>query len=199
LTSRRLDLRSALSSLTIGSRLPAHAFVPRPHLTYLCAVCGLSDGAIEIDRNQLNFERFKWGGVRHDDPAYIWLDLELFVAADRPVPGEADRAAMAALFDLLEALPAGTTATKAAARPWAGIPANKDERAAVLDVLGICSVLETGEHRGHLTGFGPVTDRVDPPWRYVERADPVNWWRSEDGVNRNAARQLGLLPGTPGN
>jgi hypothetical protein len=148
--------------------------------------------------NQLNFERFKWGGVRHDDPAYIWLDLELFAAADRPVPGEGDRAAMAALFDLLEALPAGTTATKAAGRAWAGIAANKDERGALLDVLGICSVLETPERRGHLTGFVPIEDRDDPPWRYVERAYPVNWWRSEDGVNREAARQLGLLPETAG-
>ena len=30
----------------------------------------------------LNFERFKWGGVRHSDPLYAALDLERFAEID---------------------------------------------------------------------------------------------------------------------
>lgn len=62
LSNRRLDLRSALGSLAVARRLPEHSFVP-VRASVVCAVCGLS-GRDEQDLNVLNFERFKWGGVR---------------------------------------------------------------------------------------------------------------------------------------
>jgi len=51
-----------------------------------CAVCGLNEREVEIDWDVMNFERFKWGGVRRDDLTYVWLDLRQFAAADRPLP-----------------------------------------------------------------------------------------------------------------
>ena len=53
----------------------------------------------------------------------------------------------------------------------------------LLDILGICSVLESPEHRGFLDRWVPAADRVLPPLRYVERAYPVCWWRAEHGAN----------------
>ena len=87
LTSRRLDLRSALSSYVLARRLEQHAFVKGPgHISGACAVCGLNEREVEIDWDVMNFERFKWGGVRRDDLTYVWLDLRQFAAADRPLP-----------------------------------------------------------------------------------------------------------------
>lgn len=195
LSSRRLDLRSALSSCLLARRLEPHAFVKGPgHIALgACAVCGLHEQEFEIDWDVMNFERFKWGGVRRDDLTYVLLDLRQFGAADRLVPTHTDRAALVELLDSLESAPPGTTAAKAASGRWAAIPSNKAEREVLLDILGVCSVLESSEHHGFLDRWVPEADRVVPPLRYVERAYPVCWWRAEYGVNRPAARSLGLL------
>jgi hypothetical protein len=194
LTTRRLDLRSALSSFVLARRLEPHAFVKGPsHISRACAVCGLFEADDEVDWNVLNFERFKWGGVRRDDLTYVWLDLRQFAAADRPRPTAADRSAFERLLDGLEAAAPATTAPKAAAQRWSGIPSNKAEREVLLDILGICSVLESPDYPGFLQHFVPASDRVVPQHKYAERPYPVCWWRAEFGVNRPAARTLGLL------
>lgn len=194
LSSRRLDLRCVLSSFVLARRLEPHAFVKGPsHISGACAVCGLAEIEADIDWNVMNFERFKWGGVRRDDLTYVWLDLRQFTAADRLTPSPSDRAAFEQLLEGLEAAAPATTAAKAAGQRCAGIPSNKAEREVLLDILGICSVLQSPEHTGHLDRWVPAAERVLPELRYVERAYPVCWWRAEYGVNRAAARELRLL------
>ncbi len=111
LTTRRLDLRSALGSFAVARHLVAHRYTPDPSAR--CAVCGLGRRSTQ-DLNILNFERFKWGGVRRDDLTYVAFDLEQFQRAPRiPV----DDAAIAAGHDLLttlRGLPEGASATVAA-------------------------------------------------------------------------------------
>lgn len=121
-----------------------------------------------------------WGGVRRDDLTYIWLDLQQFTEVDRLRPTADDHSAFE---QLLAALPAGTTASKAAGQAWAGIPSNKAERDVLLDVLGVCSVLESPEHTGYVHHLVRAADRVLPPYRNVDRAYPVCWWR---GVRRES-------------
>lgn len=57
--------------------------------------------------NVLNFERFKWGGVRRDDIAYIAFDLEQFARAPRLAPTRADIEVGQQLIDALRGLPPG--------------------------------------------------------------------------------------------
>ena len=74
LTTRRLDLRSALGSYALACHLREHPFTIPRDLIYDgyapvgpddCAVCGLRGReAGEQDLNVFKFERFKWGGVR---------------------------------------------------------------------------------------------------------------------------------------
>jgi hypothetical protein len=193
LSTRRLDLRSALSSFVVAGHLQPHPFQPGPpEISGACAVCGLFEVDEDIDLNVLNFERFKWGGVRRSDLTYIWLDLQQFGEADRAQPTDADRTAFEQLLHTLAAIPADWTASKAAGKPWAGILSNKAEREVLLDILGVYSVLETPEHRGFMDQFVRAADRTLPPYRYVERAYPVCWWRAEYGVNRLAVERLGL-------
>jgi hypothetical protein len=177
-----------------GGRAPAaHPFQPGPpEISGACAVCGLFEVDEDIDLNVLNFERFKWGGVRRSHLTYIWLDLQQFGEADRAQPTDADRTAFEQLLHTLAAIPADWTASKAAGKPWAGMLSNKAEREVLLDLLGVCSVLETPEHRGFMDHFVRAADRTLPPYRYVERAYPVSWWRAEYGVNRLAVERLGL-------
>ena len=64
LRTRRLELRSALGSYAVARRLRKHAgnkFLPSLN----CSVCYTALPKIQYDLNIFNFERFKWGGVRH--------------------------------------------------------------------------------------------------------------------------------------
>ena len=62
--SRRVEIRSALGSFAVLQHFPMHA---APGQREACPVCGdYNRPADEEDLNVLNFERFKWGGVRHD-------------------------------------------------------------------------------------------------------------------------------------
>ena len=83
LTNRRLDLRSALGSYGANLYLPKHDFVgSRTSTPTRCDICECHIGEPE-NLSILNFERFKWGGVRHQNPAYALFDLSQFMVADR--------------------------------------------------------------------------------------------------------------------
>jgi len=76
LSTRRLDWRSALGSYAVFQHLASH----KPQIEgRRCMVCGLYLNEKAVDLNVLNFERLKWGGVRHDHLEYAALDLGLFL------------------------------------------------------------------------------------------------------------------------
>ena len=79
LTSRRLELRSALGSFAVARHLALHPH--DPDASRYCTVCGRLPDAAAIDRNVMSFERLKWGGVRHDQLEYVAFDLERFALA----------------------------------------------------------------------------------------------------------------------
>jgi hypothetical protein len=63
LSTRRLDLRSAMGSYAVARHLPAHEFVRSKVFTFggdTCGICGESRKVEKkMDMNVLNFERFK--------------------------------------------------------------------------------------------------------------------------------------------
>jgi hypothetical protein len=182
LTSRRLDLRSALGSFAVARHLAQHPHDPDP--SGYCRMCRLRADERDIDRNVMSFERFKWGGVRRDDLVYVAFDLEQFASADHPEATTEDRALLEALLDELQAAPPSTTEAKAATTLLRALKGNKDERGVLIDILGVCSVLETTEHRGYADRFVPYTNRDLPGKRFVEHVYPACWWTAADGVNR---------------
>ena len=187
LTSRRFDLRSALGSYAVARHLPAHAFRPGGDADR-CEVCGLIDGVRPVDRNVMNFERFKWGGVRRDDLEYVAFDLVQFARAPRLEPQPADLDLGRALIEALRALPAKTTAAQATTA-LRMLPGNKDERGVVLEILGVCGILRTGSHPGYADAFVPHAARTHD----TELSYPVCWWRASDGVSAPELRTF--LPG----
>lgn len=181
LTSRRLDLRSALGSYAVARLLPAHAFEERPGYG-TCRVCGLYPGEQTLDVNVLNFERFKWGGVRRDDVGYLAFDLEQFARAAQQTPTDADLNVGRHLLEVLRSSERKVTATSVVPA-LRMVPGNKDERGALIEILGVCGVLETPDHRGYAHSYIPADQRELPPRHHVDRAYPVCWWTAAHGVN----------------
>ena len=199
LTTRRLDLRSALGSYALACHLREHPFTVPRDLIYDgyapigpddCAVCGFRcREAGEQDLNLFNFERFKWGGVRRHSLPYIAFDLEQFARAPRPRPSDADIALGRQLTSYLSGLPAAATASQAAAG-MTFIKGNKAEREVILDILGVTGILQTAAHPGFASAYVPAAQRHLPPRRFTDRAYPVRWWTAADGVNTAALRQF---------
>jgi hypothetical protein len=183
LGSRRLDLRSALGSYAVARRLEVHAFEAGP--SRRCGVCGLAESPPPTDRNVLNFERFKWGGVRRDDLTYVWHDLEQFGQAPRQGATKEDIDLGRRMLAALRAVPATESVTKAVAR-LSAVKGNKAEREVLLDILGVCDVLGASGHRGFRSDFVRHDQRELPAQRFVDRAYPVCWWKGEDSVNQDA-------------
>ncbi|QDT14118.1 hypothetical protein CA12_01860 [Alienimonas californiensis] len=181
-----MDLRSVLGSFAAARLTPPHRrseSAPMP-----CAVCGFGGtGSRPVDLNVLNFERLKWGGVRHDSPVYAAFDLERFAELPPCGPGPVDRAALRELLDRIAAVPPDVTGATLQKELRGAFPSNKDERDGVAAILGHCGVLATPAKPGHFPNFVPHRDRAAPAGR-VDMPYPAGWWTGTDGLNAEAVR-----------
>lgn len=180
LTTRRLDWRSALGSLAYATCFPEHGSQHAPGWPN-CTRCGAYDNAIAgEDLNILNFERWKWGGVRHTDPLFCAFDLQQFGSGPDNLPTPADIACLTAILNAAEALPGGLgpgSLVKAIAEL---LPSNANERRILVQILAMCGILACPGRPGYLEVFTeyravnsdrPSDHRND--WSY-----PAIWWRS---------------------
>jgi hypothetical protein len=186
LSTRRMDWRSALGSLSAVLHLPSHSFVSRSNSSY-CAICGEVSSVAEVDLNVLNFERLKWGGVRHDRPHYAALDLEWFASLTVPEPTDKDLQSLSAAIETMSKLPANARPADLEKSLRGLFPSNAWERRTIIDILGLAGIL-IPRNRPTFWGEYPFwTEREGPPnkndWRY-----PVLWWSGSDGINRDALR-----------
>lgn len=187
LTTERLDLRSALGSFAVARWLPEHELTPRQYSDD-CAICGLPPRSQE-DLNRMNFERFKWGGLRRDEISYVAFDLEQFSRAPRDGMNAKALDAGRKMIDALRTAPPDATASQVASR-LKMVKGKQPEREVLLDILGVCGILSTPEHSGYGPGFVQAIDRKMPPQRHVERAYPVCWWRGRDRIDEEALREF---------
>ena len=187
LTSRRLDLRSALSSYIIARSLPDHPF-DGTAAQFRCLVCDAVAHS-SADLNILSFERFKWGGVRKLDIGYIAFDLEQFERAPKLEPSRADKTLAREISAFIQSCPPSTTPTQLA-QALKMLPGNKDERASFIDALGIVGILNAPEHPGFLTRFVTSADRNLPNRHYVDDGYPVCWWTAANGVDNLALLEV---------
>lgn len=179
LTSRRLEWRSGLGSYASFLLLPEHAEAGDP-----CRVCGAGQPREPEDLNVLQFERYKWGGVRHDDPLYAGLDLEqllldepAFLQRTESLPTAEDVALLTAILSAARGLPprARPAELEKAIAPL--LPGNKDERRTLLSILGLARVLRPAAVPPG-SGYVAMEEREegvgDLPW-------PFALWRGKDG------------------
>ncbi len=184
LTSRRLDLRSALGSFAVFQHFALH---PAPREREACPQCGEHSGQPhEEDLNVLNFERFKWGGVRHDQPLYASMDLELFSKLPRATPTAADIRVFRDVLKAIDDAPDKTSSAVLEKHLAKAVKSNNAERDVLIGILGYCGVLATTAHPGYMSRFVPKTDRDLPERRFVDMAYPACWWQRVDGINSEA-------------
>lgn len=187
LSTRRLDWRSALGSYSVARWLPAHAATAGERQ---CRVCGLNAGRYEHDLNVLNFERLKWGGVRHSSPIYALMDMDLFVKNPPPAPSAEDLRIFRELMSIIRTAPVAVSSA-ALSNSFAGVlKSNKPERDQLIAILGLCGLLGTQEHPGFAKRFVPYSDRALPNHRFVDMAYPACWWSGAVGLNEDLLQDM---------
>jgi hypothetical protein len=187
LASNRVELRSALGSYAVLRHFPDHNYSPEQGR---CSICGeylQNKDAEDEDLNVLNFERFKWGGVRHDQPLYASFDLEQFARIDKLCPSSTDVRIFHELIQSIKSVPPDTTAAALSKMlTTSGFKSNKAERDVIVGILGLCGILATVAHPGYFQRFVPASKRELPPRRFVDMHYPACWWRGSDGINEEA-------------
>jgi hypothetical protein len=159
LTNKRLDWRSGLASYANGKRLLSDKTVPDRFYNF---------GNNE-DLNVLNFERIKWGGVRHSQGLYNLLDLELLSAEIIPPPANQDLELFNKILSTIENSQTGDTPGKLRDNLKEVFQGSKDERHVLMEILGCAGILQPLRY-----------DRKEPgkhDWTFVLH------WRGEDKYN----------------
>lgn len=181
LSPRRLDWRSAFGSYVVFQHMPLHA---EPPTGQSCSVCGMYSGRREEDLSLLNFERFKWGGVRHDQPGYAAFDLGQFLLETIPPPSAEDVRIFHGVIDAIRTAPAEATSAAVQARLSRALKSNKAERDCLVALLGFAGILETPGYPGYSDAYVPVTQRQLPGRRFVDMPYPACWWTTGHGLNQ---------------
>lgn len=196
LSTRRLDWRSGVASYHLACQMALHPYTPAvcghsylpdgtiTATSYTCAVCrdvvpGLTvgdDQYTDVNLNVLNFERIKWGGVRHGKLIYAWFDLQELLRADIPDPNEEDVAILQAILGIIELSQAGDHAGTLEKRLAGVLKSSKNERRVIIDVLAHLDVLKPASFER------PVHSRSD--W-----SGAAACWRGEDRFNHEAVRK----------
>ncbi len=184
LTSRRLDWRSPLSSYVIAKNIPGHKYTPEISGTsysdgepvshsYTCEICrDCQYGVIgdkdysDVDLNVLNFERIKWGGVRHGEIIYILFDLEQFKKDEIPDPVVEDISCFKEILGTIENSEPGEYPGSLEKRLGSVVKSSKSERQVLIEVLAGIGVLKPGSFDR------PTRGKHD--WVFAE------YWRGED-------------------
>jgi len=194
LTTKQLDWRSGIASYFIAQNIKEHKYSRvvsghgfdangKPaHFSYTCGICkNLKHGIvgnekyINEDINVLNFERIKWGGVRHGDILYVLIDLRILDQENITEPTNNDIAIFNKILEIIESSQLNDFPGKLRQRLSDGINTTKNETTALMEILACIEVLKPGSYDRH------TTERHD--WNYVE------FWRGEDKYNKGMVKR----------
>ncbi|NMM52696.1 hypothetical protein [Paenibacillus aquistagni] len=176
LSTRKVHLRSALSSYALTCELLVHTYAERPAEQIGYCACGdcndkklmANDQYVNEDLNVLNFERIKWGGVRLNWLIYCLMDLELLNKEDWLEVRSEDIAILQQMIQDIEAC-SDTDAARQLEKRWKDVfPSNQHERDRVLEIWGFAGLLQSTNDYRKERGRG--SDFVS-----------MCTWRGEDG------------------
>lgn len=189
LSTRALQYRSALGSYYYALAIPEHSH-EESGLCPLCEWLQLPDhyppdiGYSEY--NTFNFERYKWGGVRHTSPEYALFDLQQFLLLPKVSPSEEDWKIFKAILHAMKELPpskkAGAYRDLITRKKL--LKSNKSEVEVLLNILGICGILSSACAPCYCDYFTDVVGRA-PREHTNDYTYPVSWWHVADGVNED--------------
>lgn len=176
LSSKQLEWRSALASYASAMRNQEHEFVPCDgEMDHVCKICSGNVNYLNHDLNVLNFERVKWGGVRHGEPLYNLFDLlQLDQVTEAPVPLQADFEIFNNILYAISNSEPGDTPSKLEQNLKDAVPSNKNERKALIEILACSGILKPKS-----------TDRINKgtsDWVFADQ------WRGADQYIREAVQ-----------
>lgn len=157
LTTKQFELRSAIASYANARRVVNGEAVDR---------WDLQEKYVDEDLNVLNFERIKWGGVRHSQVLYNYFDLHLFSKLQIDKPNKEDLEIFSKILKTVSESQIGDYPSKLRDRLKDVYKSSKDERSNLLEILACCKILQPASYDR------PTTGRND--WHFVE------YWRGED-------------------
>ncbi|SDH82090.1 hypothetical protein SAMN05421818_11715 [Myroides phaeus] len=194
LSTRRLDWRSGVASYFIAKQLTPHKYTKAisgqsydlngnvTHISYTCGICrDLKYGIIgdehyvDKDLNVLNFERIKWGGVRHGELVYTLFDLQQLQAADIPEPTIEDIEIFKNILTVIENSQPNDYPSALEKNLASVVKSTKDERQILIEILACIDILKPASYDR------PVKGKHD--WTFV------TYWRGEDKYNKDALKQ----------
>jgi len=195
LSTRRLELRSGIASWFIAKQLKPHRFTPvlLNNSKHICSVC--KDFSITVygkehhyaceyehnqneDLNVLNFERIKWGGIRHGQLLYTLFDLEQLQKENVPEPNNDD---ITIFHDILHVIDSSNPNDypgnlRERMSDVVGLKSNKSELSVLLEILACIGVLKPRDYNR------PTNIRHD--WKFVE------YWRGDDRYNKEVVQSV---------
>ena len=189
LSTRRLDWRSGIASYYTAKLIIPHKYTPVESgyfyengkvvsVSYTCSICknlkyGVigNENYIKSDLNVLNFERIKWGGVRHGDLLYTLFDLEQFKKEQITEPTEMDIAIFKNILNAVSSCKPNDFpgALRDKLKDIPELKSNKNERAVIIENLACIGVLNPMSYDRAASG--------KHDWTFVE------YWRGEDGYD----------------
>lgn len=195
LSTRRLDWRSGISSYSIAKLFTVHKYKPMVSgysyedgklvpVSCTCEICKNSkygvignERYVNTDLNVLNFERIKWGGVRHGELLYTLFDLEQFAKEQIPEPTEADIEIFKGILSAVRSCSEGDypSILRDKIKDIPNFKSNKDERSVIIEILACIEVLKP------MSYDRPISGKSD--WKYMQ------YWRGEDGYNEDVVEK----------
>lgn len=189
LSTRKLYLRSALSSWTLTHQLPQHAFesnvgkyttINNGSTFAMYGDCYICDGyhvaSLQAykneDLNVLNFERIKWGGIRLNHIVYNLLDLELLGKEGNIKVQAEDIEIFRRILEAISSCEPTDAARQLEKRLKDVLPSSKNERDALLEILATAGILTASRNRPGRGGKNDFFAIVN--------------WRGEDGYSEQA-------------
>lgn len=164
LTNKRLDLRSGLGSYANAKRLLTKPDYPDYYFDY----------GKNLNLNVLNFERIKFGGVRHSYALYNWLDLELLSKEDITLPTQEDIDKFKSIINIIYSSQSGDTPGTLRDNLQRALKFSKNEAHNIMEILACAEIIEALNY-----------DRKEPgkhDWTFM------TYWRGEDAYNKQMTK-----------
>lgn len=175
LSTREVYYRSLLSSYIQAEKLSTHKFETDEYYCEKCKNFGLYTGFnIKLDKNVMNFEKSKWGGVRLNYLSYILFDLEQSQEIQMKKPNNDDIQILNDIFKCIDNCKENDTPRKLEKYLKDIIPSSKAERDVIIEIFANIKILEPKKERESLwSDFGDIEN-----------------WRGIDGYNRHIAKEI---------
>ncbi len=190
LSTRSLEYRSALGSYYYAIAIPEHSVMHGDHVNpNYCYLCGWDQWG--TNPNVFNFERFKFGGVRHESVDYVLFDLEQFLKLPKMTATEEDREILSRILGCVDQLDKTNKAGKLRdlITKERILRSNKNEIASILNILGITGILSSDEYPCFEVEFVDEYHRT-PVENTNDFAYPINRWRAKDGINKQRFKRV---------